>query len=192
VSDDFQWSYRIPFSSSDFINQVWFRAIFTNGAFLVLTLLAFLMGGGNSWSLLVMVLVLFLAYVGILLLIIGRMLYRLGGGIDVRYYLTPEGVGYLNHMPGLSSLQTGLFLLTWGLAGDQYRNSVLYGIFRQSDFYSWSSMAAIKVNPGERSIRVHSGDDRVRDPMFLYCSEENFPIVLDAIKWKAEAGAVRE
>jgi hypothetical protein len=169
----FQWNARIRM----LFNPVLWRSflfVFCIPILLLSAVLGVLSGSvEDAWLLALGGLIFFVALWILIAIVVDLM-----GGFQAKYLITNEGIYFKSGKAEKAVANTAV--VVGALA--RSAGSGLLARSEQSSFLDWKRVKKVKIRPSLRYIEVRGGFGS--KPIGLYCTEENFPKVLETVRAK--------
>jgi hypothetical protein len=147
--------------------------------------IAIVMGGflsiitGGEWDLLLLFLILGAGLSVLMLLIMLVLQLITGGGLETEFFISDEGVAHKagNTTRALDRASAGGSVVFGSLSGT---GAGLLAMSQENNVLIWKDVRYVSVYRSVRSIVFRS--KYLISPVVLYCTEENFPVVLAMVK----------
>jgi len=169
------WSRKIPLITNTILIRDTFLA-FMGAMFLVTTILFLLTG---DFSLYFMFLIISLGIFVLCLIIMLVLQVVTGGGLETQFGIGPGGV---SHHAGRTTraLDRGSTAGSVVLGSMGGTGAGLIAMSQEDNMLAWEDVRYVRVYTRLRFIELRS--KYLISPVVLYCTEENFPVVLDMVK----------
>ena len=180
--DTLTWTRKIPLITNYILIRDLFLAFF-GGVFLIASFLVLITGDLSLYFLFAIVFVA-IFILCLLIMLVLELIY--GGGLTTHFIISPEGVGHQagKEMQALDRLS--LFGSAFG--GSMKGTSAgLIAISQENNALLWHEVRYIRVYSRLRFIELRS--KYLISPVVLYCTEKNFPAVLEKVKQYAPKSA---
>lgn len=175
------WNRKIPLITNPWLVL---QCIFIPLGIGVVSGIFFSLVTGGEWGLLILMLMIG-AGLSVLMLIIMLVLQVLtGGGLETEFFISNEGVA---HKAGrttrmLDRASAGGSAVLGSMSGT---GAGLLAMSQENNVLAWEEVRYVSVYRSVRSIVFRS--KYLISPVVLYCTEENFPVILALVKKYAPA-----
>lgn len=134
---------------------------------------------GGEWDLLLMFLIISTGLSLLMLLIMLVLQLATGGGLETEFFISDEGVAHKagNTTRALDRVSTGGSVVLGSMSGT---GAGLLAMSQENNVLIWKDVRYVSVYRSVLSMVFRS--KYLISPVVLYCTEENFPVVLAMVK----------
>ena len=134
---------------------------------------------GGEWDLLVMFLIIGAGLSVLMLIIMFVLQIVTGGGLETEFFISAEGVAHKagSTTRALDRASAGGSAVLGSMAGT---GAGMLAMSQENNMLPWEDVRYVSVYPRVRSMVFRS--KYLIGPVVLYCTDENFPVVLALVK----------